>query len=679
MFIATIVDFIRTHQDLAYGLALVAAMSEALPLIGVVVPGETIVLGISALAATGALHLIPLLISVTLGAVIGDGISYWLGHHYHRSIIDHWPLSRYPALIVRGEDFFRRHGGKSVFIARFTPGVRAILPLIAGTLSMSPTRFYILNVVSALAWGVSHVLVGVAVGASLVLAGAVAGRLMIVLIVLSVFAAAIVMATRIAVQRLPPLLTRLLERLGMWAQGRHGWFSRQLQSVLDPARTELPGLALLGALLVASLWAFMGIVQDVIAGDPLVRADVAVFQLLQGLRTGWIDRIVVAITELGDATVLLAVTFATLCWFAWRRNWRAVIYEVAAVGVASLFSILVKLTMHQSRPSIGYGGLDFFSFPSGHTTASTALFAFLAIIVAWEVRRRWQLAVTAGAGLLVGTIAFSRVYLGAHWLSDILAGITFGLAWASLLAIAYLRRSPPRAGAAGICASTIAGLLIVGTFHIQRQHANDMHRYAVQVKTQTLPLVWWWTGGWRTLPAHRIDLIGGIEEPLTFQWAGSLRTLKEELSQLGWAEPVPWSLRSTLAWLSPEPAILDLPVLPRLEGGHQEALVLVHSISGYPKERRLVLRLWRSNVVLARSVKRAKPLWIGSVSEEQRRHVAAILTIVQELKSYDGPLGVLVPAIRTHRLEMRGTASRKPGWDGSVLLGQAPPHSSSER
>lgn len=581
-FVTTTIEFARAHQDLAYGLILLIALSEALPVVGAFVPGDAIILGVSALAATGALRLWPLIIAATFGAIIGDGVSYWLGHHYHRAIVCRWPLSRHPALITRGEAFFQRHGGKSVFIGRFTPGVRAIVPLIAGTLRMSPIRFYAMNVFSAVVWAPAHIFAGAAIGASLILLGAIAGRLAVIVVVVIVLVVILVWAAQYAVRRLPPLATIAQGELREWARKRNTWFGRQLLSVLDPARKEVPGLALLGAILIASLWSFFGVLQDVVAGDPLVRADVAVFHFLQVLRIVWVDQVMVAITEIGDQTVTIAVTITTLLWLAWRRNWHGAVYEVAAVVVASLFTLLLKITRQLPRPYPVYSGWDVFTFPSGHSTVNAALYGFLAIIVAWEVGMRWRFVVATATALLVAAIAFSRIYLGAHWVSDVLAGLAFGVAWATLLAIAYLRRNPPAAGARGLCATTVLTLLIVGGIHIERQHAADMQHYAVRRQIRTMALTAWWQNGWAELPLRRIDLAGEIEEPVTFEWAGSLSELKAELSDKNWSAPMPWTVRSTLAWLAPNVPAAHLPVLPRLENGRQEALVMVHPAPGRP-------------------------------------------------------------------------------------------------
>ncbi|MGH8326177.1 MAG: VTT domain-containing protein, partial [Steroidobacteraceae bacterium] len=350
------------------------ACSEALPVFGAFVPGDAIILGISALVPTGALRLWPLIFAATAGAILGDGFSFWLGRHYREPIVSRWPISRYPGLVTRGEAFLRRHGGKSVFIARFTPGVRAIVPMLSGMLLMSPARFYSMNVLSAAGWGPAHILAGVAIGATFVVLGAVAGRLAVIVAILIVLIGLIVWVMRYTVRRLPSLAATGLERLRAWAQRRKSWLGRSLLSILDPSRKELPGLALLGAILVASLWLFLGVLQDVLAGDPLVRANEAVFHFLQSLRTEWVDRAMVAITELGDAPVVIAVAVVVLLWFAWRRNWRGAAHAAGAVGLSSLLTLFIKAELHVPRPHALYSGWGAFAFPGGHSAANAALY-----------------------------------------------------------------------------------------------------------------------------------------------------------------------------------------------------------------------------------------------------------------------------------------------------------------
>jgi len=174
-FFAGIVDLVSAHPHFAYAAVFLLALSEAMPVIGTVVPGSTLILGISALAPRGILELWPLLVAAILGAIVGDALSFWLGHRYHQGILLRWPLNRYPQLVAHSETFFRRYGSFSVFLARFTPAVRAFVPLVAGIFQMRTDRFYVANVLSALVWAPLHVFPGVLVGALISMAGAAAG------------------------------------------------------------------------------------------------------------------------------------------------------------------------------------------------------------------------------------------------------------------------------------------------------------------------------------------------------------------------------------------------------------------------------------------------------------------------------------------------------------------------
>lgn len=163
-----VADVVAQQPMLTIGLVFVLALSESLPVVGALVPGTATILTISAMAGVGLIPVWTVLLSACLGAIVGDGAAYWLGHSYQKQALRMWPMSRYPGAIRRSEEFFKRHGGKSIVIARFTPVVRAFVPLIAGMSGMCPRRFYVANVASAVVWAISHIIPAAAAGASLV-------------------------------------------------------------------------------------------------------------------------------------------------------------------------------------------------------------------------------------------------------------------------------------------------------------------------------------------------------------------------------------------------------------------------------------------------------------------------------------------------------------------------------
>ena len=160
-FLNPLIAFVSAHPGLAYLTVFLAALLEAVPVVGSVVPGSTIILALSGLIPGGELRLEWVLAAAIAGALLGDGSAFWIGHRAKREILNVWPLSNYPHLVARSEAFFRRWGALAVFFARFVPPIRAFVPITAGALGMSPPLFYTVNLLAILLWAPAHVLPGV--------------------------------------------------------------------------------------------------------------------------------------------------------------------------------------------------------------------------------------------------------------------------------------------------------------------------------------------------------------------------------------------------------------------------------------------------------------------------------------------------------------------------------------
>jgi len=156
-----LIAFVSAHAGLAYLALFLAALLEAVPIVGSVIPGSTIIFALSALVPGGELRLEWVLTAAITGALIGDGSAFWLGYREKREILNAWPMSGYPNLVAQSEAFFHRWGTLAVFFARFVPPIRAFVPITAGALGMSPPLFYAVNVPAILLWAPAHVLPGV--------------------------------------------------------------------------------------------------------------------------------------------------------------------------------------------------------------------------------------------------------------------------------------------------------------------------------------------------------------------------------------------------------------------------------------------------------------------------------------------------------------------------------------
>jgi membrane protein DedA with SNARE-associated domain len=155
------ISFVSTHAWLAYLTLFLAALLEAVPIVGAVIPGSTIIFALSALVPGGELKLGWVLLAAIAGALLGDGSAFLLGYREQREILKAWPLSNYPRLVSQSEAFFNRWGTLAVFFARFVPPIRAFVPITAGALGMAPPMFYAVNIPAVLLWAPAHVLPGV--------------------------------------------------------------------------------------------------------------------------------------------------------------------------------------------------------------------------------------------------------------------------------------------------------------------------------------------------------------------------------------------------------------------------------------------------------------------------------------------------------------------------------------
>ena len=157
-------DFISTHSGWAVAIMFVTAFGESFAFVSLLFPGTSLLIAAGALMAAGSLPYFPILAGAVLGAVLGDTVSFWIGHRFGGGLARVWPFTRSPELLPSGIRFFARHGGKSVFIGRFFGPVRAVIPLAAGIMRMPRGRFWFANVTSAMVWAPMLLFAGDAVG-----------------------------------------------------------------------------------------------------------------------------------------------------------------------------------------------------------------------------------------------------------------------------------------------------------------------------------------------------------------------------------------------------------------------------------------------------------------------------------------------------------------------------------
>jgi undecaprenyl-diphosphatase len=159
-----LLEWIGQHPDWAGLVVFAVALAESLAIVGVLVPGVIVLLGAGALIGTGILDFWSIAAWAAAGAIVGDGLSYWLGHHFDY-LTERWRWFRlHPDHLDKGIRFFQEYGAISIALGRFFGPIRAVVPLVAGLMRMSPQRFFVANVLSALVWAPAYLAPGILLG-----------------------------------------------------------------------------------------------------------------------------------------------------------------------------------------------------------------------------------------------------------------------------------------------------------------------------------------------------------------------------------------------------------------------------------------------------------------------------------------------------------------------------------
>ncbi|NMM35893.1 MAG: phosphatase PAP2 family protein [Glaciimonas sp.] len=652
-----LIDYFSAYPRIALGAIFAASLLEALAVIGTVIPGSSIVFAGGILIGLNVLNPWWTAAVAVTGAILGDGISYWLGHHYHEKIRTIWPLKNYPGLFERGQAYFAKNGGKSVFLGRFIGPVRAIVPVVAGMSNMPPMQFYAVNILSALAWVAAHLVPGVLFGASLQLAGAMSSRLLILLVIIVVILWVVSKLVRFAYNQSWQRITLLRDRALTRARGKSGPLARIVLSLFDPARAESQALLTAAVLLIGSVWLFFGILEDVVSKDPLIQLDQTVYTLLQGLRNEWGDSLMVTVTGLGGASTTVPVIIVVSSLFAFKRYWRTLGYWLAAAGFAEMLVWVFKYTLGRARPNNIYAGVEQFSFPSGHATLSIVVYGFMAFLLARGKPVRTKIAITLVVTVAIMLIAFSRLYLGVHWFSDVLAGLSLGLAWVALLSIAYTHHvHNERIPALPLLLVVLTTLALAGGLYVRNHHSADVARYAYRPKTETMLFGDWKSKGWHSLPFARSELGGEIEEPFSVQWIGTPGEIVRTLAATGWRTTEPWASKAMLLWLLPNTTIQQLPVLPKFDHGEAQKMTFIKVINS---RERIVFRLWPLRYVVDTVAGgTSRPLWNGMVTIERLQHPIGITTLTKTETDFNTPTHILEQDVKSQRMSTENRERR---------------------
>ncbi|UCF91260.1 MAG: LssY C-terminal domain-containing protein [Desulfobacterales bacterium] len=354
-----------------------------------------------------------------------------------------------PNHIDKTRNFMDAHGAKSVFLGRFVPNVKEIVPFIAGSVKMNKRTFMFWNILGAVGWGFEWILAGYIFAQSLNLAKlwlSRAGLFFAFLVIIGVilyFLKWLIISKGIQFWIIAASLWQSIreavinnQHVSLWVQ-KHPRIISSLKARLDT--TKFSGLTLTISTLafVYVLALFAGVVEDLITSDPIAAADIRMANFLVAFRTNAFTNVFTWITMLGKTQVILCfiAISVSLLWL-WRKNDYILSLFISVVG-SEAFSYLGELAFHRPRPELAVYAEHSFFFPSGHATIAVAFYGFIGYLQMRFVQS-WSRKVNIffTTILVIVAIGLSRVYLGVHYISDVWSGYLVGAMWL-IIAISF--------------------------------------------------------------------------------------------------------------------------------------------------------------------------------------------------------------------------------------------------
>lgn len=616
-YISPILQWINAHPHLAGLATFLISAAESIAIIGTLVPGTVMMTAIGTLAGAGVMPLWSTVFWAILGAIFGDGISYWIGYYFKDRLREMWPFRNYPTILESGIKFFHKHGGKSVFIGRFVGPVRALVPLVAGMLHMKPWRFMLANITSAIGWAPAYMLPGIALGAaSLELPPDMAVHALLMVLLASLFIIFCLWIIRklflLINKQINYALTKSWQRLH---SSRHFSLITTALQHHHPRKTH--GQLTLAFYLIITVISFFYLAGYVYShGSQTIFVNNFFYHLFRSIRTPTLDDVMIFISFLGDAKTILPSMVALFIWFLFTKRLRTALH-ILILGILTVISVeLFKHLTHAIRPWGILLSPKGSSFPSGHATFAMTYFMGIALILIKIYKQEFRLLFYRSAGIIIFAICLSRIYLGAHWFTDIIGGLLLGSIILMIIVLSYNRQAEKIINPFGVISIIFLSLFLSYGVNVKHNYSELKQNSAIiDWPIYSISLDTWWKEQTRDVLIYRLNRFGLSTQILNLQWLDNLENIKQILLQNGWQIPPQRNWISVLHRLSDVQSAEHLPLVSPLYLDKNPVLTLIKHASG--NKKLIVLRLWDSRTTINNI---QLPLWVGTVELAPRTY-----------------------------------------------------------
>ncbi len=391
-----------------YILIFIITILEGLPIIGQFVPGHTTVLIAGFLVKLDIFKLSIIIPVIVVSAMIGDAIGYFLGKKYGFAFFTKFGSIFFikPEHIERATNLVKEHPAKTIILGRFSPITRPLSPFIVGASGTHSKFFWLYDFIAVILWALPSLAVGYIFGASYHVVAPIMGKYIFIAILIGIII--------------------------IWG---YRFINKKFHIF---AKYELITLGLN----LAGLYLFFKTIQDAITDKvSLLELDLYVNKFFIENSIDWLIAFMKIVTDVISPTAIAILGIISIVYYIYKKNY----YNTLTISLSFFGGYLITYTLknmvERIRPESQFLVETGYSFPSGHASIATIFFVLLIYLFIIKIKSLvLREILIAGSVILIILTSFSRVYLGVHWLSDILAGIGLGLFWttAMILFVKYI-------------------------------------------------------------------------------------------------------------------------------------------------------------------------------------------------------------------------------------------------
>jgi membrane protein DedA with SNARE-associated domain/membrane-associated phospholipid phosphatase len=386
-----------------YLFVFLATALESTPF-GIIVPGHAIIIMSGFLAKMKILHILDVMWMGSLGAFLGDFLNYYIGRKYGYNFI-----TKYGKYFFFKKEYFDKtaelmnhHTGKTLIIGRFSNITRSFSPFIAGSSNVPLKKFIFYNLIGAVSWAVSGVLIGFIFGQGYEMIAGRIGRFSIAAIILAVIVV---------------YLFKFINK------------QRHIFSKYDIGLLSLN---------IISLYGFFKMAEDVFSNEKIMNLDFYINFQIMHLWNPLLSKIMLIITSLMNIESIIFLSIILFIILIFQKRWSQMLMFFSALGGGMFITSATKIIFHRLRPVNGLITAHGYSFPSNHALASIIFFSLLIYFFKDDINNKIiKYLFIFGNIFIFMLIGFSRIYLNVHWFSDVIAGFSLGLFWTTLIILIF--------------------------------------------------------------------------------------------------------------------------------------------------------------------------------------------------------------------------------------------------